>query len=111
MSKITERAYNIASAVYPPSDERHLFVKDLVEIAQQKAVAEAAPDIERLVESLATMCRSIDLRYGDQTLADAYRAGWNAADTADLSFDEAKRQSFRALILAALGMTQEATNG
>jgi hypothetical protein len=65
-------------------------------------------DVERLVETLCRMTSSVNIAPIDRDLGDVFRAAWNAADTADLGFEEMMRAGFRALILAALGM--EATN-
>jgi hypothetical protein len=70
-------------------------------LRQQLSSAQRTVDVERLVEVLVAIVRSVDLRHGDQSLVDAYRAGlveYRDGDSPD------ERPAFRALVLAALGM-------
>lgn len=61
-------------------------------------------NVDRLVEALCRMTSGVNIAPIDRDLGDAFRAAWNAADTADLGFEEMKQAGFRALVLAALGM-------
>jgi hypothetical protein len=68
------------------------------------AAAGAGLDVERLVDVLHDITRSVDLRWGDQRLVDHYRAAFDAADEAGDARTISMRAGMRALVLAALGI-------